>query len=109
MPYPVRLFEYARIANVIDGGTCDIEVDLGFGVVVKQRFRLSGINTPKSCEPGCSEATAFLRQFEGHEALIDVQKLDAYGRYLAEITIPSFSRTSLNERMVDMGLAEEYR
>lgn len=108
MSYPIRRFEYARIVNVVDGDTCDIEVDLGFSVTVKHRFRLAKINAPERGQPGGAEATAFLQQFDGHDVVIEVTKLDKYGRYLADIFVPSFSRTSLNERMVDMGLAAEY-
>lgn len=36
----------AKLAKIIDGSTLDAEIDLGFGVFVKQRIRLYGIATP---------------------------------------------------------------
>ena len=39
----------ARVVKVVDGDTVDLDIDLGFGVVLrKQRGRLWGINAPES-------------------------------------------------------------
>ena len=38
-----------RLVKVIDGDTIDVDIDLGFEVVLsKQRVRLAGIDTPES-------------------------------------------------------------
>ena len=44
------MFEYrASLVKIIDGDTIDVDLDLGFDVVLKkQRIRLYGINTPES-------------------------------------------------------------
>ena len=43
------MYEYkCKIRKVVDGDTVDAEIDLGFGVYMKQRVRLYGINTPDS-------------------------------------------------------------
>ena len=44
------MFEYNfRLVKVVDGDTVDIDIDLGFGVWLKdQRIRLMGIDTPES-------------------------------------------------------------
>ena len=44
------MYEYkCTIVKVIDGDTVDVEIDLGFNVVLeKQRVRLYGIDTPES-------------------------------------------------------------
>ena len=44
------MYEYrASLVKIIDGDTIDVDIDLGFDVVLKkQRIRLYGINTPES-------------------------------------------------------------
>ena len=44
------MYEYrAKVIKVIDGDTIDVDIDLGFGVILaKQRIRLYGIDTPES-------------------------------------------------------------
>lgn len=108
MTYPIRSFDYARIVNVVDGDTCDIEVDLGFSVKVKHRFRLAGINTPERGQPGWQEATDYLRTFLNLPVIIHSIKLDKYGRYLAVIFEGDAQRTSINDRLLALGLAVPY-
>ena len=45
-----KMFEYrSSLLKIIDGDTIDVDIDLGFSVVLKkQRIRLYGINTPES-------------------------------------------------------------
>ena len=39
------LYTYrAKLIRVIDGDTDDLQVDLGFNIFVRERFRLAGIN-----------------------------------------------------------------
>ena len=41
------MYKYnAKLIRVIDGSTLDANIDLGFGVFVKQRVRLFGVNCP---------------------------------------------------------------
>ena len=44
------MYEYrCKLIKVIDGDTIDIDIDLGFGVWMKnQRIRMHGIDTPES-------------------------------------------------------------
>ena len=43
------MFEYpAELVRIVDGDTLDAEIDLGFGVFVKKRIRLFGIDTCES-------------------------------------------------------------
>ena len=43
----IVMYKYnARLIRVIDGSTIDANIDLGFGVFVKQRIRLFGIRCP---------------------------------------------------------------
>ena len=42
------MYEYkCKLTRVIDGNTIDAEIDLGFNVIVRQRIRLFGIETPQ--------------------------------------------------------------
>jgi micrococcal nuclease len=42
------MYQYhAKLIKVIDGDTVDLDVDLGFSVFIRVRFRLLGINTPE--------------------------------------------------------------
>jgi micrococcal nuclease len=38
----------AKLLRVINGDTLDIEIDLGFDLIIKQRLKLYGIDTPDS-------------------------------------------------------------
>ena len=44
------MYEYrCKVLKVIDGDTVDVDIDLGFGIVLKdERVRLMGIDTPES-------------------------------------------------------------
>ena len=46
----LKMYEYrCKIRRVIDGDTVDIDIDLGFGVWLKEeRVRLFGVDTPES-------------------------------------------------------------
>ena len=44
------MYEYkCKMVKVVDGDTVDVDIDLGFGVWMRdQRIRLYGIDTPES-------------------------------------------------------------
>ena len=44
------MYEYkCKLVKVVDGDTIDVDIDLGFGVWMRnQRIRLYGIDTPES-------------------------------------------------------------
>lgn len=106
MTYPIWRFEHVRIYNVVDGDTVDIEVDLGFSVKLRHRFRLARINTPERGQPGYQEAKDYLQlRCFGHDCQIDSTKLDKYGRYLCEIFIEG---VNINDEMLLQKLAALY-
>ena len=44
-----KMYTYkAKLVRVIDGDTIDAEIDLGFNVLIRQRIRLYGIDTPEA-------------------------------------------------------------
>jgi len=44
------MYEYrAKIIKIVDGDTVDVDIDLGFGIVLSdERVRIAGIDTPES-------------------------------------------------------------
>ena len=111
------MYEYkAKLIRVIDGDTVDFDIDLGFDSHLYARVRLLGINTPETY--GVKKATEeyvtgmqaknFVVDFlSGKEILIKTEKdkTGKYGRYLATVYVDG---VSLNQKLLDEGLAEEY-
>jgi len=109
MSYPIRIFNYATIVNVVDGDTCDILLDLGYSVKIKTRFRLVDINTPERGHAGWQEATDFFKQFTGRPVIVHSTKVDKYGRYLADIFITTpLGLSSVNRMLLSEGHAVLY-
>ena len=44
------MYEYrAKIVKIVDGDTVDVDIDLGFGIILSdERVRIMGIDTPES-------------------------------------------------------------
>ena len=130
------MFTYqAKLIEVIDGDTVDLLIDLGFGVHVKERCRLYGIDAPEMPTEAGKAAKAHLESLLAAatgELFIATRKMtrkpkektDKYGRYLAvlydgisgmeddqenaaEQKIPNMLWSSINRRMVQMGHAKE--
>lgn len=115
------MYEYnCTIKRVVDGDTVDIDIDLGFDVVLTdQRIRLYGIDTPESRTRDLVEkkfgkaASRFLERSLEKGARIRTRK-DAkgkYGRILGEFIVydpDTDSWRSVNQIMVDKHLAVEY-
>ncbi len=89
------MFTYqAKLIEVIDGDTVDLLIDLGFGVHVKERCRLYGIDAPEMPSEAGKAAKAYLESLIGAatgELYVATRKMtrkpkektDKYGRYLA--------------------------
>ena len=89
------MFTYqAKLIEVIDGDTVDLLIDLGFGVHVKERCRLYGIDAPEMPTEAGKAAKAYLESLIGAatgELFVATRKMtrkpkektDKYGRYLA--------------------------
>ena len=82
------MYEYAvTIKRVVDGDTVDVDIDLGFGVVlVKERVRIMGIDTPESRTRDLVEkkfglaAKQKLKDILGKKAILKCQKYEADAR-----------------------------
>ena len=84
----------AKLIEVIDGDTVDLFIDLGFGVHIKERCRLYGIDAPEMPTEAGKAAKAYLESLLGAatgELFVATRKMprkpkektDKYGRYLA--------------------------
>ena len=75
------MYEYkAKVTRVVDGDTVDVDIDLGFGVVLSnERVRIMGIDTPESRTSNKLEkvfglaAKARLKQLLGKTAVLKTQ------------------------------------
>ena len=106
----------AECVRVIDGDTCEISVDLGFNIFVKEKIRIMGINTAEiyGVKKGSEEYNKGLKSKQRLEELIvdkDLiikthrDKKGKYGRYLAEVYVED---ESVGEILIKEGLAEPY-
>lgn len=121
------LYTYgAQIERVVDGDTVIAHVDLGFGLTVRERFRLRGINAPELNTADGQRAKAHLTQvllpscdLQAGKAplVIKTYKTDKYGRYVADLfllpdSVGVFQTAAqgvlVNQLMLDAGLAEVY-
>jgi micrococcal nuclease len=117
------MYEYrATLLKIVDGDTVDVDIDLGFGVVLtNQRIRLYGIDTPESRtrdleEKKCGKLAA--KYIEDHIQVSSTfnlrTRLDGkgkYGRILGELIcfVPEFDREmSINDAMIMKKLAVKY-
>jgi len=111
------MYEYAaKLLRVIDGDTIDVSIDLGFSISVKQRVRLSRINTPETRTKDLLEkaagkaATEFISWFlaENNNNLIiqtTVDKRGKFGRVLGEVFANGHN---VNDLMLSKGHAVPY-
>ena len=110
------MFEYkCKVTNVVDGDTVDVDIDLGFGVWLRdQRVRLYGIDTPESRTSDPFEklygkaATEFLKKWlDGGDVTIKTHKdgRGKFGRILGELWVFD---TNVNEKMIEEHHAVEY-
>jgi len=101
-------YEYAgTIAEVLDGDTLRIDVDLGFGIVMhKMKVRLNRINSAEKNTPAGIRAKLALSEAAlGRRCVIRTlkDKTEKYGRYLGEV-VPEGGE-NLSDYMVSKGLA----
>jgi len=75
------MYEYrAKVIKVVDGDTVDVDIDLGFGVWLKdERVRIMGIDTPESRTRDKTEkvfglaAKARLKELLGKQTILKTQ------------------------------------
>ena len=108
----------AKLVRVINGDTLDIEIDLGFDIIIKQRLKLFGIDTPDSRS---TNTEIKQKGLDVKQRLMDLltkefkvetmlNKRGKYGRILGKVYIvdEKDNEVCINELLVDEGLAERY-
>ncbi len=114
------MYQYkAKILKVLDGDTVDVDLDLGFNIILaNQRVRMAGIDTPESRTTDSEEKVrGQLSKKKLSEKLpvgswvkIETQKSnsndDKFGRILAVFIAED--GTSLNQWMIDNNYAVLY-
>ena len=111
-----------EIKKVLDGGTIDVIIDLGFDLAKTERVRIAGVDTPEKRTRNLEEkalgidATEWLKDklegaIDGDDDLVIRTELvggvGKYGRLLGWLYIGD-SDLSLNEQMITEGYAWAY-
>jgi micrococcal nuclease len=132
----MNLYFYAlEDFTIIDGDTLDATIDLGFGVYIKHRVRLMGINTPESHtrtpEPeralglaakdwlvsklhnalnGHGEETAMIQTHKIRRRTGEIdERTGKYGRYMVTLWLrQDGAMTDINRSLVENGHANLY-
>jgi len=106
----------AKVIKVVDGDTIDVDIDLGFSVILsKQRIRLFGIDTPESRTRDLEEkfygklSAQYLKDRCKKGSYIRLRtyldKKGKFGRILGELIVDGIN---LNIQMIKEHLAVEY-
>ncbi len=109
----LRPFEYknVKVISVRDGDTVTLEVDLGFGLKFKDKFRFKGIDTHELKEEGGEEAKNYTIQWlETHKdnLLLESFKKGSFGRWLCSFSCENCGET-LNAELLREGHAVVYK
>ena len=113
----------ATCTRVVDGDTVDAMIDLGFGVHVKKRIRLAGINAPESRTREKQEKILGLAAKERLKDMLnsadnnfelESKEVGKYGRVLGVLHIDELdgkdviTKVCINDSLVKEGYAVEY-
>jgi micrococcal nuclease len=101
------MYEYqARLLQVVDGDTYDLELDLGVETSRKIRVRLDGIDAPEKSTALGKQALAWVTDYFNRlptwftvNTIKD--KTEKYGRYLVKVG-------TMKEDMIAAGFAKPY-
>ena len=118
------MYNYNAICvRVVDGDTIDADIDLGFGVKIKKRIRLAGINAPESRtrnlvekKLGLAAKERLKEMLEGAANCFELEskELGKYGRVLGRLHInklagkETLTQVCINDLLVKEGYAVEY-
>ncbi|MCL0065985.1 thermonuclease family protein [Dehalococcoidia bacterium] len=102
----------AEVERVVDGGTIDAVIDLGFRIKTTQRLRLAGLNAAKA--RGAEHARGLqTKQYvrrrireSKNQILVGTGRTSKWGRWVATVYLPDCPK-SLNEELIEKRLALE--
>lgn len=104
------MFEYnAKLVRLIDGDTMILDVDCGFNITVRERFRLSRVNAPELMSISGMQARTFVAlQLQKATALkisSEKSRQEKFGRWLCELYFQTAETgdhwQSLNQLLLD--------
>ena len=110
------VYKIAKVVRVVDGDTLDVIFDLGFDVMLKQRIRMFGIDTPESRTRDKVEKKFGLASKKylkdnialAQDVVCKTHVRDArgkFGRVLGEIWCDG---TKMNKQMIEENMAVAY-
>ena len=71
---------HAKLINVIDGDTLELDIDVGFSTSRQDKVRLARINSPEIDTPAGKKAKRFIQQrLQGSHIIIETRKREKYG------------------------------
>ena len=108
----------ATIERVVDGDTLLVLIDVGFGIIVRERLRLRGINAAELDTPDGKKAKKFVEKLLPVQTAVVIQshksKTDIYGRFVVDVFFKSGVEDAsailadgvyLNQYLLDCGYA----
>ena len=107
----------AQVLKIVDGDTIDVDVELGFDVVLSnQRVRLYGIDTPESRTRNLEEkfrgllSKSHLQEKcpKGSKILLESRDRGKFGRILGILYHLDNKEIRKNDRMIEEGFAVPY-
>ena len=114
------MYEYrAEVRRVVDGDTVDVTIDCGFSIHIKERVRLSGIDTPEcrtrdleEKKRGLAAKDRLIEILEsfGNKFIIktSIDKKGKFGRLLGEILSQDLTQNA-NQMLLEEGHAVVYK
>mgnify|MGYP003344868363 CR=1 FL=1 len=104
----------AKVLDVHDGDTITALIDLGFRVQLEAKVRFKGINTPEVFGPtkpeGLKSKQRVIDLISGKNVILKTykDKQEKYGRWLADVFVNETDTKSVNQILLDEGLAIKY-
>ena len=79
----------ATVDCVVDGDTLLVLIEVGFGIIVRDRLRLRGINCPEMSTPQGVRAKKYVEKLLPVDSTVVINshkcKIDTYGRFVADV------------------------
>jgi len=105
----------AEVTRVVDGDTIDVELDLGFSILMRARVRLLGIDTPESRTRDLEEkkfglaSKEYLKHWieEQEYVMIESTEKGKFGRVLGNVWNPDCT-VCVNENIIEDHHAVRY-
>ena len=106
----------AEVTRVVDGDTIDVELDLGFSILMRARVRLLGIDTPESRTRDLEEkkfglaAKDYLKHWieEQKYVMIESTEKGKFGRVLGNVWNPECTEC-VNVKIIEDHHAVPYK